>query len=405
MVNFLGGPVVGLEIVNDLTEPLKATVRSCADQGKGFGFGRVLPKSGQVDLALLPSDEGKVGKFIQESVFPEDMYRVGLFRYLLQAYACYVEVPTNRTRDSQVVPTYDKFIATSNVEIAGNWMGFKEEITKDLYGTHLSGWERYEGDLETPYVKLSSTKAGNKVVKPRTLLDLGKVGMRVTPIPLIEAYVDQLQGHLNTGILKFEYQKDNRQTIELFSTFSREKLEEIYGVGAFVDDAITGAASEPVSEITTIPRGYIRVPKVGASRVNDEPLRALNIMRIMNIEFDAKPDLTFIDIDAKLVIPMFVQEINRHIRKPKYYVELVDEISARGVDHEYWFEADDTRLVDPTLDTVMTWVTERGMFFGSGFIKSLHQFMETCPELFPTYLDGGDEVPVIEGSLEFQGFL
>lgn len=413
-MDLVNGRVEGLEVISPITEALKSTVQACADQGKGFGFGRVVSKEGQLDIASLESDQGRMGRFIQETVYPEDPYRVGLFRWLLRTFACYVEYPVQRMwgkdQESRKVDTYEKFIATSNLEIAGNWVGIELNAAKEAYGMYMepAGYNRADGlsgeSDGTIIMKLTNPKTGRRVVRPKTELDLSIRGMRVTPLVLLESYVDRLQFHLRDKMVCFTYQKDNKQEIEIHTTFNRGLLEDIYGVSNFVDGGLVAANTEHSSEID-YGRGYIRIIKVGASKVNDSPTRSLNLTRIVGIEFDSKPDTSFINVDASTITPMFLDEMNRHLRDDKYFVKLVDELSAQGIDHEYWFDIGGNRKGTPDYDGLSEWVSDRTRDFGSGFQQSLHRFMETNTDLFPLYKDGPGEALVIESAGESIGFL
>ena len=207
-------------------------------------------------------------------------------------------------------------------------------------------------------------------------MDLSKTGTRVIPVFALEIAVNRLCKKALNDIIRVEYQKDGKAFRSLDFTYNYNKLLEIYGDGEFLTAGFEGAyqGGAYINERTTA-RGNIRVIEVGGSRY-DEPLRALNVTRIVGIQTGVEPDLTFINIDINGAVEEFKNALMYSPNRLKY---LKDELKNQGIMTE-----DEYNVITSMME-LENWADYKKTIFGTVFQRQLVLFMLGDPVDFPRY--------------------
>lgn len=354
----------------------EAVIGKCLEAGKWFSVCKKIDDK-QFDIMSLtaPKSEKKLGSVIAET-FPDMNYRSAIYKYLLCDYLCYVEIPKWGRNGA----TFDKYLCTSNLNIASMWVG---EDVSEKYSDYIDGCDESSDDELTPYLKLTEgTKGERKITKPRKPLDIGTQGMRVIPLFMLERGVDYLYEQGNEDFIKVNFMKDAGIIREMVTSFNIGKIEEVYGDCEYVRDNTGAMYGGNFIENKTLGRGYIRVFEVGSSRY-DSPLRSINYARIIDFEVGVKPDTLFVDLDIESARTVFVQgAISVGLRAG----ELWNDLKGLGMDKYKVVGSSNMQ----TADDLINWVDGSTMVYSTVFKKDLTLAMLALPQWFNNW--AGEEV-------------
>lgn len=356
-------------------------VSNVVNQGKWFSFCARISDD-QIDIMAAKDSAGeKLGHIInEESGYEYTSYRSSIYKYLLREFLCYIEVPvTIRDRDygKGYKQTFNKYLATSNIEVVARWLDLSVEEANSKYGYRLCNiLEDNECDL-FPYLKLYATKDGiHKVTTPRKDVDLGESGTRVIPLYALKAGVDILYKKLLEDTYDVVFSKDSGQIRTINTTFSTEKIMSVY-TGSIVNNHLEGVYDGDFLANSTLERGYIRVFEMGSS-IYDSPLRSINYARIISF-CKAEPDLTYMNIDMDCVMETFINCV--YDLKQTQIDELVESLEVYDVGTERKINKMDLA----TANDIEMWAESQIILLSTVFLRQLALFMLCNPNWFKGY--------------------
>lgn len=355
-------------------------VRNLVSEGKWFGF---CTGSGglQYDLMSIVNKSGdKLGTLVAKN-YPDSVYRIAIYKYLLKGYLCYYESPTVVKDTKQgygFKSSYDKYLVTSSIGVIALWLGVSHSEAFDKYGSLLGTVTEDDGEGFFPYVKLYISKEGiRKVTKPRALLDLHRGGIRVTPLFALSEGVSTLYKIASKGTYDVTFIKDGGQKRTINTTFNTDIIKDLYkGSEDFIQKGLYGMYDGNFLENPNLVRGYIRVFELGSS-IYDSPMRAINFARIVEIK-PAEPDLTYVHIDLDGVISTFLSGISTTNVDIPYLVDTLDMFDVGSPK-----ELNGVRVC--TREQLETWVLKQEVLYSTVFLRSLALFMIGNPQWFKGY--------------------
>lgn len=365
--------VSGLSSLNEMTDLIFVSLPTLVKQGVSFGFHT--KEEGVFDFCQGELADGVTLGELISSQYPEDLYGIGINRWLINNYSCYVEVPTMRMRNGVRMQAYDKHIATSNIDLVVEWMDDEYDLIYSKFASRIDDVPDFEGTEETPYVKLYQKSGEPRITRPRKNLDLTQGKMRVIPMDFLVEYTDLLVKKMKEEMVEVKFEKDNGQLRTIITTLNREILEEIYGKGDYVDTMLLESFDGNWNELSTLERGYIKVPEVGSS-IYDSGTRSINFARIRSVKYDPKPDLSFVKVDINAVVGTFIDVMANHATDTEFFKQLIETMEMFNMPNEG---------LQPTSASLIEWAENQNLFFTSEFQRSLHQFMISNPNLFPGY--------------------
>lgn len=373
---------------NGVRAIIEDVVTSLSDDGVGFTFGtKVHPK--QVNLLKLRDADGETAS-LGENLVSEFNDECGPYlasaKYFLRNYLCYVEIPTYRYEKGtgEKKASYDKFLATSCLEIATAWASLDIETAETKYGKHLNGFDTLENDeSQVPILKLGRNKMGRSITRPRNPLDLDKMGIRVVPVFALKAYVTRFYANASSELARVTFIKDNGSERVIDTTFSQELLSSLYKDSSFVSTMLTTCYDGKFLGSTVIDRGYIRVPEVGASIYDGSGVRAVSYTRICSIEYGVEPNMEFARVDLDGVVFAFSGYVNK--LKEKQIEQLVTALSMEGFDVDTL--TGKNRGLELVVDAFQleSWADLQNKILSTTFQRSLALFMKTNSQWFGNY--------------------
>jgi hypothetical protein len=353
-----------------------AMVHKIVSSGKWFGFCTRIDKR-QVDIFSIVNANGdKLGTLVEKVVDNEEGYRSSLYRYLLQDYLCYCEIPTvvkskdyNGYKDS-----YNKSLVTSNIGVIAEWLGISYDEAKFQYGSRFSV-ETAEGMCV--YVKLITAKDGTKKVsKPRKALDLTQKGIRIVPLFALNAGLNELYKMASGDFYNVTFVKDSGQVRDITVCFDYGKLCTVYKDEGLLREAFEEQYKGDLKSIKSLDRGYIRVIEVGTN-LRSHAVRSINLARVIGFE-RVEPDVTFINVDLGAVKSTF---LNTLMNKKVNYKEISDmlEVFQVGTNRKY-----NGKEISSYYE-LESWVETQEMLLSTPFLKQLALFMMGNPQWFDGY--------------------
>ena len=367
---------------------IEDVVTSLADDGVGFTFGtKVHPK--QVNLLKLRDSDGEtasLGEYLVAEFNDECGPYLASAKYFLRNYLCYVEIPTYRYEKGtgEKKASYDKFLATSCLEIATAWASLDIETAETKYGKHLEAFDTLENDeSQVPILKLGRNKMGRSITRPRSPLDLDKAGIRVVPVFALKAYVTRFYANASSELARVTFIKDNGSERVIDTTFSQELLSSLYQDSSFVSTMLTTCYDGKFIGSNVIDRGYIRVPEVGASIYDGSGVRAISYTRIGSIEYGVSPNMEFAKVDLDGVVFAFSGYINK--LKQNQIDSLVKALAFEGFDTDTLTGKDKGMDLRVDAFALETWADLQNRVLSTTFQRGLALFMKTNPQWFGGY--------------------
>lgn len=354
-------------------------VEGVVKQGKWFSFCTRISECQYDIMAHKNKEDIKLGKFVAD-IYPDTVYRSAIYKYLLRDYLCYFEVPSV-TKDTAMgygyKSSYNKCLITSNLYVIALWLGISVEEAEELYGSRLDEVCLDNGCDMFQYVKLYETKEGlRKVTKPRKDLDLSAAGTRIIPVYALNRGVDILYELCKKDFYTVSFVKDGGMKRDINTTFSIDKLREVYGDTDFFRNGVEGMYNGDFINNPTLERGYIRVFEAGASKY-DSALRSINYARILGFKKE-EPDLTYINIDLSSVMDEFSRGINNAMIGVGEIVEMLDV-----------FNVGQSRKVGDreikTTQDLESWANGQEVLLSTVFLRQLALFMIGNPQWFGGY--------------------
>lgn len=347
----------------------------------------------QTDVMKFKNESGVTLGSMVASSYPDTVYRSAVYKYLLLDYLCYVELPSVK-RDmegSGYKNSFDKFLATSNVEVVANWMGISPEEADQTYGSRVSACvEDNESDMFS-YLKLWQDKQGNhKVTRPRADIDLSKSGTRVVPVFALKQGVDLLYKLSQLGYLDVSFKKDSGQERSIVISSNIQCIKDIYGDSDFFREGIQAMYNGDFLGNPNIGRGYIRVFEVGGS-IYDSPTRSINYARILGIKQITLDDidLSYINIDLNSVLSTFVDGVLTNYKHSRDIIGMLHDFEVSG--------AKSLKLTASSNDLEF-WANGQVTLLSTTFLRELALFMLACPQWFNNYTGTPKSSPAMASS-------
>ena len=372
-------------------------VSSLVDKGRWFGFSTRVSDE-QIDIFSAEGKNGKLGNLLVDELGDYDGYRNTLYRYLLNNYLCYCEIPSVvRQRDySGFKDSYNKSLVTANIEVIANWLGVSIDDADAKYGSRVSYQDYDRDDGMSVYVKLSVAKDGTrKIVRPKKDLDLTTKGIRIIPLFAIKRGIDILYQKASSDFYNVTFVKDSGQQREITVCFDYGKLCEVYRDKGMLTEQYEEQFKGDFLNIKTLERGYIRVIEVGTN-LRNHALRSINVARIIKFE-KVEPDLTFVDIDLDTVKSTFLSKIENYDRLN--YKELTDMLELMGIGSTVKYGG----KAITSYAMLESWVEQQEILLSTPFIKQLALFMMANPKWFGKYPSTDNTGTVGETSIELSG--
>lgn len=317
--------------------------------------------------------------------YPQITDKTVFIDYLLSVSVCYIEIPKYIKRGDSMAKSYDKFIATKNMDLMADWVG---KNTFEIEGKYSVGSDAFDLVQNTVrLIKLTTKQNENRLSKPRDAVYTGD--MSVLPLFMVNAFMDGVHEKLKSGIVRFVYAKDNGVVRELVSTCNRELLEKVYKESGFVDKMLSPVLNDDGTLCRKQDRGYVRLPEFGSSMYDETGVRAVNINRILacNEMAVTDVDLSYINVDLDGVLDAFKEGLQRVYgsspqEMKQFYMEVLGEEPADfGIETYLKCYEGIVQYVD-TVSIAMT----------TQFNKALHKFMITHPQWYPYYTGMGKTV-------------
>lgn len=374
-----------LGVLNGFRKLSEIYIQQLVEEGKWFTVCHKINDK-QEDLMQIENGDGcKLGRFIADT-FEEGGYRTSIYKYMMMNYLCYIEVPTTsfKTDTGKYGQTFDKMLVTSNKNVVADWLGVDVDDLPDRYKTRLYGVDIDDGDDEIPYIKLTESKERvRKATCPKKNIDVSERGTRVIPLFMLKAGIDTLYNKINEGVIKVSFLKDNGQVRDIFTTVNATKIREIYGGGEYYESAVDMMYDGDFLGNKALSRGYIRVPEIGGSRY-DTATRSINYARIIDIDYETEPDLSFIDIDLSTVLVGFQDGVQAHGKDAE---EIVDMLEAFDIDGGCWKDTEESKARFPKKDMIslISWSEERSLLFSTVFLREVCLFMLANPQWFGSF--------------------
>lgn len=332
-------------------------------KGRVSGLGRV--HAGQVDLLQLENSKGQrlVDLLYGGSVFEA-------YRDLLSSGLCYVEEPSMKFYDGESSPSYNKFLATTNIEVARDWLGISDEEAEKKFGVHLAKEHKEKGLwVLKPTYKGKSTE--RHVTVPRSEFFPTDKHVKVLPVEFLELYNAYIYDLSVKGLVKTVFKKDNNQNRTMVLTHNRDILLKYYDEEA-VEDKLEKSKKFTLATSKTFARGYVRVVEANASK-SEDGLRSLNLARVIKITpvKEEDVDFSYSQIDLGLVVLWF----KTHLED---FSQMQLTILLERMKGFQFFDAS----LRPVKFDFINWVDGKAMVFTTQFKQELYTFMKENDDLF-----------------------
>lgn len=310
--------------------------------------------------------------------------KFAIVSYLLSVSACFVEVPKWKTTGGVKEPTYDKFICTTNPDIALKWLNSTDEKLYTKYQTKVN--ECNKDTHELMVLKLAyKTEDEPKVTVPRKMIKTDSI--ICTPMVFIDSFLNGLKTVLSNNMLRVTYLKDNNTLRVLDTTLNRDLLYSIYPNQEYVETTmshihILGCDNFKIP--SKLARGYISVPELGASMYDFSGTRAINLTRIVKIETITAEqiDKTFVNVDLEAVPEKFKRCAFVYVTKkqPDILKQILSALQQQPINvYDGKTEVELYQILEQHIDTYNT-------YYGTAALRSFHLFLAQNPVWFPTYV-------------------
>lgn len=374
-----------LGVRNGLRKLLEGYVAGLAEEGVGFTFGQKVHSSQMNVLRLADGSGITLGDKLVD-FYEGSSPNLAAAKYFLRDYLCYVEIPTFRTERETGAKkaSYNKFLATSSIDVANLWIeGNIEETVKKYYSTISSYDDLESDDVSVPILKLGRNKSGKTITRPRSYLDLEQKGIRVVPVFALKSYVDSLYKSISKDVARVTFIKDNGSERVLDTCLSEDILSKLYKDSGFVGSMLEYAYDGRFLESNVIDRGYIRVPEVGASVYDGSGVRAISYTRIVSVEYGVEPDMEFASVDLDGVVFAFSGYVNK--LDSRELGRLANALVLEGFDLSSLINADGSHKFVIDAVQLESWADIQNRILSTTFQRVLALFMMTNPNWFPNY--------------------
>lgn len=388
---------------SSITKYMYSWAKKAAQEGKGITVGGSISDK-QENLINRVNKQGelfyeKVSRlaFGEEGVSLENFYKV-----LLAKYLCYVEIPSYRFDKitNTKIPSFERMVVSLDYDEVYSWTEgntytqeeFDKKFTKQI-DTFLS---LDSSEVEVPYLRCNQDKKGLTVTKARKKLDLSTEGLRIIPLFVLSTYVKTLYDlSMNSDeAFTVTFLKDNMTERKITTTFNPEVVSKYYPDNAdFAKSMKAYMFQGDLMATKTRTRGYVKAPELGASIYDSSGTRSISYTRIVNIEFNTVPDMSYSRVYLNGVAYEFIKGIFKLPMNELPNVKQALSLSGFAVTSpsDDYISAEDLE----------SWCIKQNTLLTTTFQRSLHSFMINNLNWFPGYT-GVKETPIEGGSIHKQ---
>lgn len=332
--------------------------------------------------------------------------RAVLIDYLLRSNLCYIEIiaDTQKSNESnyKTRAVKDKYISSKNAIIVADFEGVTPSLCANRYEDNFDIDEEDIEVGEIPYIKYNF-KTG-KIVKCNK--DLVIESCRIVSIPLISEWLKGVCKVMENSLVEFTYLKDDDTERTLVSTLNRDILRRYYSDERVNSMLFASLAGEDMGDPTYLPfkgvvdRGWIKVPEVGSSIIDDSGTRSVNFARIKKLQIVDTVDTTFIKVSLNKVIEEFNKRLDIHYASGDVsaVTNIYNTLSRYGFSQDLRYPIQYYKTDIEVLQAIRSFIATK-QYAGTPFRRMLHTYMVTNPDLFPNYI--GQEVEDIKLNANF----
>lgn len=328
--------------------------------------------------------------------------------YFMRACLCYIEQVNEEPKtygqfggyEQKYTTVKDKFLACKNPFIMGYLEGIPTNVSISKYEDNYDIEPSDINEYLIPYLKIKDMSgASTTITKCRKRLDTYNI--RFMALPFISSWLQGLYEVMEDNIVRIKYIKDDGTERTIDTTLNRKILESIYSQEHsefMIKSCIRSNTFD--GDAYYLPfqgnpqRGWVRLPELGSSAIDDGGTRAVNFVRIASAEVISieDVDLTFVNVTLGSTEQYMFNRINE--------CEIKSDLSTlKGIYsglREHGFKSELSYPVTVYHDVVgisgaLKMFLNKNQYVGTSFRKSLHIFMISNPELFPNYI--GIKVP------------
>lgn len=386
-----------------LTKYMQSWANKVALEGKGLTVGGSVSDK-QDNLVDKVNKQGdlfyeKISRlaFGDEGVSLENFYKV-----LLAKYLCYVEIPSYRfdKLTNTKVPSYEKMVISLDYDEVFSWTGGNtytvEEFDKKFSNQINNFLSLDSSEVEVPYLRCNQDKKGLTITKARKKLDLSTKDLRVIPLFVLDRYIKTIYDlSLNSDeAFTVTFVKDNMTERSMTTTFNPDVVDKYYSDSVdFAKNMKAYMFQGDLMATKTRTRGYVKAPELGTSIYDSTGTRSISYTRIVNVEFNTIPDMSYSKVYLNGVAYEFIKGVFKLPINELPNVKQALIINGFTVNTVYkdFVSAEDLE----------SWCIKQNTLLTTTFQRTLHTFMLNNMNWFPGYT-GTKETPIDEGSVHRQ---
>lgn len=320
--------------------------------------------------------------------------------YFMRLGICYVEVIKDTYyKDSKYSAVSQKFLSTENEVLLSQLLYDCRAEDYKLYVNDI--FNRYGSNLDIDfddiglgtmsYLKLQYTKE-RKIVKCNKKLDYTKI--RFVCLPLVMEWLKGVSEVMENNLVRINYLKDDGTDRSIITTLNYDLLTKFYEP-EYATDMIRNSTVSTTPNIFgespfegNLERGWVRIPEVGSSVIEDTGVRALNFARITKMEVANVEDVdtSYINVSLNNVLTIFENTVNQLVQKNEY-----NKIFRIYVGLQHLGFTSDLKKLPNSFNSIYEIAKELREFIsskryaGTPFLRMVHTFMVSEPDLFNNY--------------------
>lgn len=403
------------EILNNSISKNKISVellKLCKELGKNLQpIGFCTEDVGVIDLVTIKLPNGQE---LWESII--DFYEIVLecsvdrtnintinglvLDYFMRLGICYVEVIKDTYyKDSKYSVVSQKFLSTENEVLLSQLV---YDCRAEDYRMYMSEiFNKYGSNLEIDlndmaqgtmrYLKVQYEKE-RKVIRCNKNLDYTKI--RFVCLPLVMEWLKGVNEVMENNLVKINYMKDDGTDRSIITTVNYELLTKFYEseyATAMIRNSTVPRTPSIFGETPfdgNLERGWVRIPEVGSSTIDDTGVRALNFARITKLEVVNPEDVdtSYINVSLNNVITIFENIVNILVQQNEYQkvFRIYVGLQHLGFTNELKKLPNSFNSIYEIAKELREFVSSK-KYAGTPFLRILHSYMVSEPALFNNY--------------------
>lgn len=317
--------------------------------------------------------------------------------YFLRLGICYIEVIKDTYYGSRYRSVSQKYLSTKNEILLSRLLypennRYERRYINEIFNKYGQNLEISLEDMKSGsmrYLKLQYLKE-RKIVKCNKNLDYTKI--RFVCLPLVVEWLKGVSEVLKTNYVRVQYLKDDGTDRSVVTTLNKDLLLKFYPED-FVEDML----DECICNTDTLfdlglesnyERGWVRVPEVGSSMVDDIGVRALNFARVRKLEIvnSEDIDISYINVSLSNVVEYFEDTLNKLVQINNYdkVFRIYVGLQHRGFSSDLSKPYQSFNGIYEVAKELREFISTK-RYAGTPFLRLLHTFMVGEPELFNNY--------------------